>query len=393
MDLVTARQLTGRDGSDGAAALAAAAAEAEPDSLGAASRLRRSFAPDLAAAALTQVGLRRRAVTKFGDRAGELWFTPAGLEQATRPAVAAWRAERIAGLGARTVADLGCGIGADSLAFAAAGLGVRPVERDPVTALFAEQNLGVPVVVGDAEQAELAEDWYAFCDPARRDGSGRVWNVDQFTPSWDFATGLLARPAGACLKLGPALPHRMIPDGVAAIWVSDGGDVVEVSLWSGPGITPGLGAVRLAEGRVEELWADSRRAEVGAPAAYVYEPDGAAIRCGGLGELAARHGLSALAPEIAYLTGPEPVESPWLIRFRVLEDLPWKEKLVRQWVRDHRIGTLEIKKRGIDVDPAALRRRLKPAGSERATILLTPTPAGARCLVVERESDRIWHST
>lgn len=385
MDLATARQLTGRDGTDGAAALAAAAAEADPGSLAAASRLRRTCSADLAAAALTQVGLRRRAVTKFGDRAGELWFTPAGLEQATRPAVAAWRAERIARLGAHTVADLGCGIGADSLGFAAAGLGVRPVERDPVTALLAEQNLGVPVEVGDAESVDLAEDCYAFCDPARRDGSGRVWNVDQFTPSWEFVTGLLARPAGACIKLGPALPHRMIPEQVAAVWVSDGGDVVEVSLWSGPGITPGLGAIRLAGGAVEELTADPTRAEVGPPAAYLYEPDGAAIRCGGLGVLAARHGLTALAPEIAYLSGPEPVDSPWLTRFRILDDLPWKEKVVRQWVRDRRIGTLAIKKRGIDVDPAALRRRLKPAGSGRATLVLTPTTDGARCLVVERE--------
>ena len=44
--------------------------------------------PDLAAAALTQASLRRQARAKFGDAAAELFFTRAGLEQATRPEVA-----------------------------------------------------------------------------------------------------------------------------------------------------------------------------------------------------------------------------------------------------------------------------------------------------------------
>jgi hypothetical protein len=53
-------------------------------------------------------------------------------------------------------------------------------------------------------------------------------------------------------------------------------------------------------------------------------------------------------------------------------------------VRQNRIGTLEIKKRGLDVDPAALRRRLSPKGPRSATLVLTPTPDGAAALVVRR---------
>ncbi|MEA5052026.1 MAG: SAM-dependent methyltransferase, partial [Propionicimonas sp.] len=48
------------------------------------------------------------------------------------------------------------------------------------------------------------------------------------------------------------------------------------------------------------------------------------------------------------------------------------------------VGTLEIKVRGIDIDPAALRRRLKPTGRNAATLILTPTPHGARALVARR---------
>ena len=45
------------------------------DSLAAGTRLRTQFGPDVAAAALTQVSLRRRARVKFGPDADDLFFT------------------------------------------------------------------------------------------------------------------------------------------------------------------------------------------------------------------------------------------------------------------------------------------------------------------------------
>ena len=53
-------------------------------------------------------------------------------------------------------------------------------------------------------------------------------------------------------------------------------------------------------------------------------------------------------------------------------------------VREAGVGTLEIKVRGLDVDPAVLRRRLKPSGPNSATVILTPTPEGARAVVARR---------
>ncbi len=72
--------------------------------------------------------------------------------------------------------------------------------------------------------------------------------------------------------------------------------------------------------------------------------------------------------------------------FEVIDVLPFDERRLRAWVRDQSVGTLEIKVRGIDVDPAALRRRLRPSGASAATLVLTPTPEGARALVVRRLS-------
>ncbi|PFG17497.1 hypothetical protein ATK74_2070 [Propionicimonas paludicola] len=362
-----------------APALAAAAAETDPDSLGAAQRLRRDFPPDQAAAVLTQAGLRRKAVAKFGERAGHLFFTGAGLEQATRAEVARWRAARFAAAGATRVVDLGCGLGADALAFADAGLDVRAVDADPVTAILAGANLGRPVDCADAvevAEALLADADAVFLDPARRTSAGRTWRISDLSPSWEFATGLLAGRLG-CIKAAPGLPSTAIPDGAGATWVSHCGDLVETSVWSWGSRV----AVLLPDGLELASGPAPRVGEVGG---YLYEPDPALIRAGALGRLAELLDAHAIQPGIAYLTGDVAVTTGYATGFAVQEILPFEERALRAWVREHGVGILEIKARGLDVDPAVLRRRLKPSGAASATLVLTPTPAGARALVVHR---------
>ncbi len=71
---------------DGQALLASAtsALAAGGDELAVQSELRRGASPAQVAVALTQVELRRRAEAKFDDLAARMYFTPEGLEQATR---------------------------------------------------------------------------------------------------------------------------------------------------------------------------------------------------------------------------------------------------------------------------------------------------------------------
>lgn len=379
MDPAVARRLVS---DEGAAALTLAAEQQDPGSLAAAAALRKVIDPELAAAALGQVALRRRAATKFGEAAAGLFFTPDGLEQATRPDVARWRAARLAAAGVRRIVDLGCGIGADARAMVAAGLDVLAVERDEATAVLAEANLaGARVLRADATEVDL-DGRAVFCDPARRTGAGRTWQVADFSPPWEFVTGLLDRSEGACLKLGPGVPHRLLPERTRTDWISHHGDAVEASVWSPHLARPGRGAVLLPSGDRIEATADS--APVGAIDAFLHEPDPAVLAAGALGSLAAMTGAWRVHPDIAYLSTADATPNRFWTSFRVLETFPWREKDLRQWVRDRAIGTLEIKKRGIEIDPAALRRRLKPKGPHRATIIITPTAGSAQVVVVER---------
>nr|WP_300149594.1 class I SAM-dependent methyltransferase [Propionicimonas sp.] len=384
MDVELARWLVSPDAGP---ALAEASAQPDPTSLAAATALRRHWTPEQSAAVLSQAHLRRRAAAKFGDRADQLFLTADGLEQATRSDVARWRAGRFVAAGVREVVDLGCGLGADALAFLDSGLAVTAVEADPATATLAQANLGAGVRVLCGDAVELADDLLAsgaavFVDPARRTAAGRTWRVSDFSPPWEYATGLLAGRVG-CVKAAPGLPSVVIPDAVATTWVSHRGDLVEASLWSGPWAAGSRTAVLLPSGA--ELDAGQRRdPPVGPIGRYLYEPDPAVIRSGAIGTLAQRLDARAAREGIAYLAADRLAPTPFATAFEVLEELPFDERVLRRWVREHDVGILEIKVRGLDVDPAVLRRRLKPDGARAATFVLLPTAARASAVVVRR---------
>jgi hypothetical protein len=370
-------------------ALAAAEAEPDPGSLSAATRLRTRFGPDLATAAASQADLRRQARTKFGETAGEMIFTRDGLEQASRPDVADYHAQRFVAAAVRRVVDLGCGIGADAMAFIRAGLEVVAVELDPMTAAAAGYNLTglAEVVCADAETMidQLRPGDAVFCDPARRTSSGRVWRVEDFRPSWPFVLRLLDRTRITLVKLGPALPHALIPDGVDAEWVSHRGDTVEVCL-SADSQSSGTRSALIWPDRRLTVPADSPTLDVSRPLRYLYEPDGAVIRAGGIPALAQSLGATLLDRSIAYLTSDRGESTPYATAFTILEVMPFDRRVLRSWIRAHGVGILEIKKRGLDVDPAGLRRQLRPEGPGQATLILTRTIDGARALVAERMS-------
>ena len=370
---------------DGALALEMAAAEADPDSLGAAERMRRRFPPELAAAALTQVALRRRAREKL-PMADRMFFTPDGLEQATRWVVARWRAARFVEAGVSDVWDLGCGIGVDAMALAEAGLGVHAVESDPATAALAQANLalagGGEVTVGRAEDIRVPEGCGIFLDPARRTARGRTWDVADLTPPWSLVEDHLRGQRVVFVKLGPGLPKQLIPEGVGAAWVSVGGDVVELMLSNASDPGPRAVVFPRSEPEPHVLTGGAAPLPVAPPGRFIHEPDNAVIRAGLVAESAPGGWL--LAPGVAYVSSDSPIGGPFVTSYRVIDVLDHDVTTLRRWVKQHRIGRLEIKRRAIDVDPAVLRKQLKPRGDGSATLLLARTVAGARAFVVER---------
>nr|WP_202387808.1 class I SAM-dependent methyltransferase [Nocardioides flavescens] len=364
----------------------------EPDPLRAHARLSRA-AGDVSAAhlsaALTQATLRARAVEKFGDDAALMLFTPDGLEQATRAPVAAHRAARLAAFSAQTVVDLGCGVGGDLVAFARAGLTAAGVDLDPVRVEVARANLaalGLPgaVSVADATAVDASPFDVAFADPARRTARGRTFSPDDWTPPWPFVLGLLARDA--CVKTAPGIPHDVVPEGVEAEWVSDRGDVKEAVLWGGRLATTARRATVIGDGGLATLTDED---DPGADAVGVvplgrclYEPDGAVIRAGLVTAVAAGVAGGLVDPKIAYVTSDQAFRTPFARGYEVLEVLPHREKQLRAALHERGVGRLTIKKRGVDVVPEQLRKRLALSGDQEATIVLTRLDGRGTCLLV-----------
>jgi len=348
-------------------------------------RLRRTFAPDLVAAAVTQNHLRGKAVAKFGAAARDMYFTHDSLEQATRTIVADHRAQRLAATGTDAVVDLGCGIGGDLLAFGRAGLRVRGVERDPVRAAIARANLAAAgidgtVEVGDAEQATIAEDEVAFIDPARRDARGRTFSTADLQPSWSWVRRQLAGRAVA--KVMPGLAHTEVPDGVEAEWVSDGRSLVEACLWGAPFATARRRATVLPAG--ETLIATGELAAVANVGGHLYEPDDAVIRSGLVSEFATTVGGWLPDPHIAYVSTDAEVHTPFARGFRIVEELPFREKPLKAALQVRRVGTLTVKKRGVDIVPEQLIKRLKLKGPNTALVIMTRVQGSGRAFLVER---------
>lgn len=350
---------------------------------------------DVVSAVVTQLNLRHRARAKFGTDADRLFLTRPGLEQATRAPVATLHAQRFQASGIRRVVDLGCGIGADSMALAALGLQVTGVEADEVTAALARLNLtpfpNASVVHAWAQETDLPDGAGVWLDPARRDettsGTRRIFDPESFSPPLSFVRSLAAsRPVG--VKLGPGLPHEEVPDDAEAVWLSDRGDVVEAVLYFGALRRSGVrrAAVVVTGSGVAELTSaagfpghDDAAATLGDGVplgTHLLEPDGAVIRAGLVADLAATLGAEPLDPHLAYLTSEEPVDSPFARCFRVLGTHPIKLKHLRAWARETRVGTLTVKKRGVDVVPEKLRRdilagsKLKRNQGRAATLVL-----------------------
>ena len=377
---------------DGQRLLAAAEEVAEEDPLRAQTALRRTADPAHVAAAMTQATLRRRATAKFGDLAPRMYFTPDGLEQATRLPVARHRAARLGAASARTVIDLGCGIGGDLVAFAETDLICAGIDLDPLRVEVAAANLAAlglegAVQVADATEVSTAPFDVAFADPARRTGRGRTFDVDDWTPPWSFVEGLLRRDS--CVKVAPGIPHELVPQGVEAEWVSDHGEVKEAVLWSPVLATTDRRATVIGEHGLATLTDEDSPAD-GAPGTevrtvgdFLYEPDGAVIRAGLVTAVAAGVGGGLVDPHIAYVTSDASFRTPFARGYRVVEHLPYREKQLRAALHERGIGRLTIKKRGVQVVPDELRKRLALRGDDEATLVLTRVSGQGTALLVE----------
>jgi hypothetical protein len=211
-------------------------------------------------------------------------------------------------------------------------------------------------------------------------------------PPLDWCFALAERVPAVCVKAAPGLPADLIPDGWEAEFIADGRDLKEAVLWS-----PALATAPVARAggprRALVLSGSAAHALVACPGdpvpvteprEYLLDPNPAVTRSGLVEDLArslAAPGrpdddhpagdVAKIDPQIAFLTLDRPVQTPFARTLRVLDSAPWNEKRFAKRLRELGIGAADIRRRGLAGDVDQIRRRLKLAGPNRATIVIT----------------------
>jgi hypothetical protein len=285
--------------------------------------------------------------------------------------------------------DIAAGIGADAVRLAERADGVICIEADPVHARMLRHNLDTARQRNALVLQGRAEHWLpllrldrirgVFADPARREGTRRITDIEDMHP-----------PLALLDRLPPSLP-------------------VLVKIAPGVPPPPNWGIATVAAGRecreqllhrncdlpsVSALHADHDMRWHPQPTApvrithprYLIEPHAAIIRTGHVADYLLEQHATVIDPHIAYgWSERQPSVSPWHQAFRLIRVEGFNRKRLRRIAAELDFSpATEIKKRGFPDTPEDIRRQLKLRGSRAGVIVFTRQGEGHLMIFAER---------
>jgi hypothetical protein len=323
-----------------------------------------------------------------------MWLNSPGLEQSTAETVARHKARRFEG---GLIVDLCAGIGGDSLALTERG-DVMAVDLDHGMCRRLAWNAAVYDVAqrvlpcqSRADEFPIPKGAWVHVDPDRRaSGRDRARSLAHYKPGLEFLLKLPRRSPGGAIKLSPAsdFAEQFERPEFEIELVSLHGECKEATVWFGALVKSRRSATRLPE---NVTWTDrdgdlrpGALAPIAPVSTYVYDPDPALLRARLLDSFATAHELGRIAADVDYLTGKSLVATPFLAAFEVESVHPLDMKQLRQLVAARNLGPLEIKMRGLDLTPEALRTQLRARGSHTATLILAGGAGTAQAILAHR---------
>jgi hypothetical protein len=243
----------------------------------------------------------------------------------------------------------------------------------------------------DALSIELSEFAAWHIDPDRRPHGYRTTRVELHEPSLTSLEEMLSKQPTGAIKLAPAsdLPkNEAWASETEFEWVSRAGECRQLVAWRGS-LTSNAGWRRATNispsgaatfvGRAADQPNIASRIE-----RYVFEPD-PAVRAAQLnGALATKHELLALASGMPYFTGEYYVEEPLLASFEVADVMPFDRRTLAAYLQQRGVGRVEIKHRGLELDPDRLRGELKLRGDSAAVLLIARIAEKITAIVASR---------
>ena len=343
------------------------------------------------------------------------------LEQSTAQDIGRWKAALWPHEG--SVNDLCCGMGGDSF-FLPAGLKVTGVDLDENRLAMYRHNLlafGKDVSTKCADVREVAgnnvptgsnsADFFTI-DPARRAIEGENQrDLRNLTPTLEEVVEISKHYKGGMAKLPPGYPPAEIPDSTEILYLGGHSDCRECLVLFGE-LVKHPDTVRAVivdkAGNTEAEWTRKRdrtletldeelqekldrndslegkdrtyrtatsRSDLplGEIGKYIAEPAPALIRSRLFSDAALAHDPSAhlISEGIAYVSSDKPLPAPAFTSYEILAHAEIATGAVRSMLKEHDIGKITLKLRGVKLDPDAETKRLKPKGKNSAILFYT----------------------
>jgi hypothetical protein len=242
----------------------------------------------------------------------------------------------------------------------------------------------VGTLVSPAESVEVTGR-FVHLDPDRRTNGQRQVRLEFGSPPLEYLQTLTQTAAGGAIKVSPASNFGGKFAGCEIELISVQGECKEATIWFGALRDPApFRATVLPSGATiaGDPW--DYRPRVTPLGPYLFDPDPAVVRAGLVDCLAESIGLTRIDDAEEYLTGDQPVRSPFVRGFEVLADLTNNPTEIRDYFRKSSFGQVEIKCRHIRVDADAVRRKLPLPGKEPGVLLFVRAAGKARAIVARR---------
>lgn len=354
---------------------------------------------------------------KFGS--GELLCDKLALEQSTAQDIGRWKANLWTAViegdaGSATVHDLCCGMGGDSF-FIPASFKIVGVDLDENRLAMYSHNmevLGKTAFTLCADVREVANATFFTIDPARRAQEGENQrDLRNLTPTLEEVIEISKHYQGGMVKLPPGYPPAEIPDGTEILYLGGHSDCREclvlfgtlakhpdtvravmvdkagnaLAEWSRPRdrsqetlddeFQEKLDRNDSLEGKDRTYRTATSRNDlsIGDIAKYISEPAPILIRSHLFSIAAQAQDPEAhlISEGIAYVASNEPLPAPGFTCYQVIAHSEISTSAVRSMLKEHDIGKLTLKLRGVHLDPDAEIKRLKPKGKNSAILFYT----------------------
>ena len=355
------------------------------------------------------------------------------LEQSTAQDIGRWKAGLWPDGG--TVHDLCCGMGGDSF-FLPAGLKLTGVDLDENRLAMYRHNMAVfgkdaGTVCADVRSLNGAD--YFTIDPARRALEGENQrDLRNLTPTLEEVVEICRHYKGGMAKLPPGYPPAEIPDGTEILYLGGHSDCRECLVLFGElaknpdtvrAVIVGKAGETLAEwtrrrdrsletldddlqekldrndsleGKDRTYRTATSRSDLplGEIGKFIAEPAPVLIRSHLFNAAALAHDPEAhlISEGIAYVTGGTPLPAPGFASYEVLAHTEIATGAVRNMLKEHDIGKITLKLRGVKLDPDAEIKRLKPKGKEAAILFYTRARGEKVAILTKKINDPLVSS-